>query len=109
MRLQLLKWHIYFAGCNCKNECMIFAQASKINFHKNLYNDQQKCGTMLNRPCLENIEINLLCKAKHLLYIMKMSESTSKCDFERIVPVFVRESSRWNRPREELVFARNVP
>ena len=46
-----------------------------------------------------------------------MGESTSKFDFERIVPVFcanrpvqfLRESSRSNRPREELVFARNVP
>ena len=40
----------------------------------------------------------LICKAKHLLYIYiyitKMGESTSKFDFERIVPVFLREPSR---------------
>ena len=41
----------------------------------------------------------LICKAKHLLYqsiylLQKMGESTSKFDFERIVPVFLREPSR---------------
>ena len=41
----------------------------------------------------------LICKAKHLLYqsiylLQKMGESTFKFDFERIVPVFLREPSR---------------
>ena len=71
----------------------------------------------------ERLESCSFAKQKHLkfsiyLYITKMGESTFKFDFGRIVPVFfartfpfdfLRESSRSNRPREELVFARNVP
>ena len=52
-------------------------------------------------PDEREIEIMLICKAKHL-YIAKMGESTYKFDFERIVPVFLSEPSR-------LTFCANRP
>ena len=49
--------------------CMIFAHAP---FITNLYNVQQKCGTVMNRfphsQAKRETGIMLICKAKYLLY-----------------------------------------
>ena len=59
--------------------------------------------------CLERLQSNLICKAKHLSYINLILSESSQF-FVRTVPFdFLRELSWSNRPMEELVFARNVP
>ena len=50
----------------------------------------------------------LICKAKHLLYqsiylLQKMGESTSKFDFERIVPVFFARTVPFGFLRESSI------
>ena len=75
---------------------MFFAHASETTtFHNKFMKMWQSVEIASHRE----IGIMLICKAKHLLYqsiylLQKMGESNSKFDFERIVPVFLREPSR---------------